>query len=575
MLLLRTAVDLTKIKRGVAFLTGMLVVSTASSAFCSTLNRPADPVILTGADVPSLTGAAPGNIVAFRYTGAWEQIPVQVDERAVVNYNTVYKGSATWGGNFTRVSYTDSRTFTGGDPDPTLDADDEIVFMAKDGGSKMSSLIEPACVVPHSGVEIHVTDPLDSGEGYVYLFRQDGTLDPGAGTQYVEYAFNLLSGNYKTTYRVSDGPNPEDTTITTACYARHFADRWISDEIRIYAGGATGADILDRHKNLFAPGVCSRSEDTFSDGEGAFICNITGPVRAIRSYVGCNSGPLTQRDNIFYEQREDITTYLRVHAISGVMDFYDYSPAATGMTYYNNDTTGGVTIDGVPDTVTGGPIEWELVTGVQGSLVMTRDVHTDIATIHPTSYYLDDDTPAVTQCTGDAFAFGSSGTRIPQSIPNTDPALGAAYYLRVVHHTYYDAPGAVVSDTEEALDLVNNPLECTAGVWWDTDGDGVIDSDDAFPNNPAEWADAGGDGLGDNFEMRIINFDEFDAYRTLDDVLPGDDFDGDGVSNDREFQYGTDPTDPESQVLVSTAAGTAVLVAAAFALIIKLSPRRA
>jgi hypothetical protein len=75
--------------------------------------------------------------------------------------------------------------------------------------------------------------------------------------------------------------------------------------------------------------------------------------------------------------------------------------------------------------------------------------------------------------------------------------------------------------------------------------------------------------------MMIINFDEFDAYRTLDDVLPGDDFDGDGVSNDREFQYGTDPTDPESQVLVSTAAGTAVLVAAAFALIIKLSPRRA
>ena len=60
-----------------------------------------------------------------------------------------------------------------------------------------------------------------------------------------------------------------------------------------------------------------RSEDTFNDAEGAFIANKSGPVRAIRSYIGANSGPLTVRQHVFYERREDITTYLRVHAIPG------------------------------------------------------------------------------------------------------------------------------------------------------------------------------------------------------------------------------------------------------------------
>jgi len=45
-----------------------------------TLNRPADPVVLTGAAVPAMLGATPGDLVAFRDTGTgWEQVPVQVD----------------------------------------------------------------------------------------------------------------------------------------------------------------------------------------------------------------------------------------------------------------------------------------------------------------------------------------------------------------------------------------------------------------------------------------------------------------------------------------------------------------
>ena len=82
-------------------------------------------------------------------------------------------------------------------------------------------------------------------------------------------------------------------------------------QLRVSTGGATNVDILDRHKSGFA-GSCARTEGTFSVGGGGFIANKSGPVRAIRSYLGANSGTYTQRDEIMYEGRMDVTTYLRV-----------------------------------------------------------------------------------------------------------------------------------------------------------------------------------------------------------------------------------------------------------------------
>ena len=463
-----------------------------------TPDRSADPVVLTGGDVASLLGVEPERLTAFRYDSGWQQIPVQVDERAAVDSGDIYGLGGTYGG-FTQLVYTDDGAFTGPDPDPSLDADDEIAFMAKDAGGPPPSMALPPGTIGGSGVEIVITDPLNGGRlGYVYLFRSDGTLDPGAGQQYVSYTFNLLSGGYLTTYDRADGPNPEDSFATTPYYSHHFSDRWISDEIRITAGTASGVDILDRHKNLFAPGNCGRSEDTFSDGEGAFIANKSGPVRAIRSYIGANSGPLTQRENIFYEQRQDIRTFLRVHSIGGMMDFFDYSPDASGMTYYNDLNMSGVTIDGDPDSVTLGPIQWEMVNGPQGSLAMTGSISTSIGSLAPTSYYLDDSTPPVVQCTGDAFAYGSSGTRLSQSIPCTDPNQGCSDYLRSVRTIYYGPPGLTAQDAQRLAGQANAPLAYTTHLLVDSDGDGIPDSGDNCPlmYNPSQQ-DSDGDGVGD------------------------------------------------------------------------------
>jgi hypothetical protein len=206
-------------------------------AGASPLHRPADPVVLTGADVdPRLTGIAPNLLVAFRYDTGWVQIPVQVDERDVINFDTVYNNTSFAygsGGGFTNVDYTDPGTHTGADADPTLDNDDEIVFMAADAGVQPGTFSEPAGVVANSGMAVAVTDPLTADVGYVYLFRQDGSLSADAGQQYVLYNFQLLSGPYLTTYQIADGPNLEDSRVCTSEYQRHFSDRWLQDELRV------------------------------------------------------------------------------------------------------------------------------------------------------------------------------------------------------------------------------------------------------------------------------------------------------------------------------------------------------
>jgi hypothetical protein len=431
-----------------------------------TLDRPSDPVVMTGAQLPALSSVAAGDVVAFRWVQTWNQVPVQVDERKSVNFSTVYNNAVS--ANFTTTVYADPNTFTGADSDGNVDSDDEVAFMAKDVGREApGDAGDPTGVVAGSGVKVRVRSTLggDDKDGWIYLYKRSGNLDPSAGYRYVNYDFNLLSGAYKTTYKLTDGPNPENSTITTPYYVEHFSDRWLNDQIKVKSGDATGVDILDRAKATLGPGNCGRSEDTFDDAEGAFIANINGPIRAIRSYIGANSGPLTQREHIFYQQREDIRTFLRVHSVPGPRDFVDYSAAASGMKYRNNLNTGGVTIDGNPDSPVDGKIDWETVDGAQGGLSMVHTLETDITGLNVTSHYLDDSTPgtgAETQCTGDAQAFGESGPWLNSTMPNTDPRNAPFNNLASTRTIYFEEPGK--TDGPGRAAAVASPFQFTVSA---------------------------------------------------------------------------------------------------------------
>ena len=128
--------------------------------------------------------------------------------------------------------YADAETYTGADPDPLLDLDDELVFMARDGGDRVGSWSEPAGVVSGSAVELELRD--GEAQAWVYLFERDGTLlEPSAGQDYVQYTFSLNGLDYKTEYDLygtSCGGlnatcNPtmtEDSIIEGASYTRRF-----------------------------------------------------------------------------------------------------------------------------------------------------------------------------------------------------------------------------------------------------------------------------------------------------------------------------------------------------------------
>ncbi|MCB1762910.1 MAG: VCBS repeat-containing protein [Gammaproteobacteria bacterium] len=61
--------------------------------------------------------------------------------------------------------------------------------------------------------------------------------------------------------------------------------------------------------------------------------------------------------------------------------------------------------------------------------------------------------------------------------------------------------------------------------------------------------DSDQDGLPDEWEQRIIDSRQNDMISSVADVLPEDDFDGDGASNLEEYRSGTDPTNANSRPL--------------------------
>ena len=108
----------------------------------------------------------------------------------------------------------------------------------------------------------------------------------------------------------------------------------------------------------------------------------------------------------------------------------------------------------------------------------------------------------------------ATGTTSPIVVP--DLVAGATYQCSV----------AAVAGTQESASSSSGTI--MAG---DRDGDGVLDYDDAFPNDPTETTDTDGEGLGDNLEG------------TLGTDPENPDTDGDGYTDYEEYVDGTDPLD--------------------------------
>ncbi|TQV87443.1 hypothetical protein [Aliikangiella coralliicola] len=92
-------------------------------------------------------------------------------------------------------------------------------------------------------------------------------------------------------------------------------------------------------------------------------------------------------------------------------------------------------------------------------------------------------------------------------------------------------------------DVVTVTVTGASGGGLDDDGDGVINSEDAFPNDPTEWEDSDSDGIGNNADTD----DDNDGVSDAQDAFPLDpnesvDTDNDGIGNN------ADPDDDNDDV---------------------------
>jgi len=453
---MRTMAGAVSLAAGVLFALGP--PAGIARAQAPTAVRGVEPVILTGKQIPAWTRSAAavvctpagglsgsqdahhgtvtvppdaragvdvGRVVAYRWDGAqFVEIPVQVDE--MYFYCLANPKSQTFGaysGTDKELTYAwdveawkktagqCSATYPSGvgptpDPVPTLDDDDEIVFMASDAGAQ-APLGTPPPPDTSNGQAVTITDPLDPGSvEFVYLFLKDGGSSFNTSNGYVAYARDASADEWidKCSFRDDSpeklgtsnsgyGPNlsgtvcrtasgapggcpnvadgtprastdrfPRDgVTVNTDTYQWHASGRWMVRSLQVAKPGQPrvyGPDLIDRWKGR----AFQQSPDStislvgFEDEQVNWEANDillgerAGPVRAIREIWGADSGTNVTNLETFYRDAITYHYHVRVHPIppDGLYTSWDYNRGVAAK-YYNRIKPDGVDIDGVND----------------------------------------------------------------------------------------------------------------------------------------------------------------------------------------------------------------------------------
>ena len=337
------------------------------------VNRNEDPVVLRGSVLSSTLNMPVGKIFAYAYDGAvWRQIPAQVDE---VN--------AT--GNYVAAE------------DGLFDANDELVFMAKDLGVKA---VDPPSgggqpLVP-AWYEVQVTDPLVPGaSGWVYVV-----------------ASSALTSVFPEDYVSFD---PALHRITGENYKLGFATPKLWVDYLTLSDGSV--DIIDR----------------------------TPKLRACRSFICVNENSLPDvqddlvkdgRVRLIFRQGK-VLAYASLATVEGSFNIpsslapdslrfsTDFNASASNSTFYNAAVPGGVVVNGVPDNVPANPLStWSQLSRATGTVVQVSDVG-QVGGVQ-TNYYVDDQQIDNTD-TGDQRRYGDNGIRVNN--PNLSFSLKFAFFF--------------------------------------------------------------------------------------------------------------------------------------------------
>ena len=151
------------------------------------------------------------------------------------------------------------------------------------------------------------------------------------------------------------------------------------------------------------------------------------------------------------------------------------------------------------------------------------------------------------------------------AVPAGLPSSAVMYLVRKNTNSDFTSGGeslGVIDRTTGVISGVqlNDGDYFTIMITLDSDGDGVVDAIDAFPNDPEETLDSDGDGIGNNADPD----DDNDGVNDGEDLFPLDpsewadtdgdgtgnnadtDDDNDGVSDEDEATNGTDPLNADT-----------------------------
>ncbi|HXV99318.1 MAG TPA: hypothetical protein VEC93_12925, partial [Anaerolineae bacterium] len=281
------------------------------------INRPQDPVIVTGANLTAHVGAPVNELVLFVYqAGVWTPIPFQIDERT----------------NDITGTYVIS-------DDGLLDANDELVFMAADAGDSVgnnSNWPNDAASQAYPRHAIQVNDPLSPGsEVWTYLYRSL-TLTR-SNTSYVTWS-------------------QAAQVMTATSYIAAFEPANFVGLANLKLNG-NPADILDRQKIRAKPPIFPAfTEESLKAFIPATITlAVVGPVRAVRNDSALNLALYTSR--LDFEVLFDLSVLGGI-SLQFIRTSLDLNPAMSGSTYYDSNATTAI-INGAPDTVPATPqLDW-------------------------------------------------------------------------------------------------------------------------------------------------------------------------------------------------------------------------
>ena len=362
----------------VGIVSSLTFQQTRARSSVSAIDRTIEPVIVNGSQLAAFNGAPVGQIFVYAFTnGTWAQIRFQVDEK---NADGAY------------VAVEDGQ----------FDANDELVFMAKDGGDAIGPRTPPnnGQGVGATWYEVAASNPANRSSSYVYVVRSTDLSQTFTG-DYVSFdaTSHRITGE---SYRIGFASAASDPTRT-----KSYLD---------YLTLGSGANILDRSpKFRLCNRVCFYNEEV-----GQFDDEVIkdGPVRLI-----ARNGRF-----LAYASMANVSINIPTTLNASIMRVSnDFNAAASGSTLYNQvSPAAGVTVDGQPESLPETPFSpwWQLSTST-GTIIQVLDVSPIGGT--PSNYYLDSADQTDATDTGDKRHYGDIGFSIAS--PNETFTFKFALYM--------------------------------------------------------------------------------------------------------------------------------------------------